>query len=194
MTLMNDRKCKVCLIGDASVGKTCLIIRFDKGTFNLNTENTIGAAFLTKIVKTSRSMVNLSIWDTAGQERYRSLVPRYFAGTLAFVIVFDVSCRESFDSAKKWLDDVRNHSGSNCKIFFVANKFDKKPQFDLSIAEDFSKSESLEYFVTSALTGEGVQPLFYAIAEAVNSLIPPDENSSLDIGQTEVHEKSDCSC
>lgn len=64
---------KLVLLGDASVGKSCLVVRFAKGEFYENQEPTIGAAFMTQTVQLNNTTsVKFEIWDTAGQERYRS--------------------------------------------------------------------------------------------------------------------------
>ena len=41
---------KVVLLGDTNVGKTSLLTRFAKGVFKKDTEPTIGAHFVSKIV------------------------------------------------------------------------------------------------------------------------------------------------
>lgn len=42
------------------------------------------------------------MWDTAGDERYKSIVLAYYRGSHAFVLMFDLTKKESFtDLAKK---------------------------------------------------------------------------------------------
>ena len=64
------KRFKVVLLGDTSVGKTCIAVRFLQDTFNALTPSTIGAAYFTKILTVDGTQVKLEIWDTAGQERY----------------------------------------------------------------------------------------------------------------------------
>merc|ERR1711991_734952 len=61
---------KMCILGDQSVGKSSIAVRWVRGSFSDNTESTIGAAFLTRQVDLPEVSVKLQIWDTAGQERY----------------------------------------------------------------------------------------------------------------------------
>ncbi|CAE8607299.1 unnamed protein product, partial [Polarella glacialis] len=79
---------KLVLLGDASVGKSCLVVRFAKGEFFEYQEPTIGAAFMTQTVSLSTEVVKFEIWDTAGQERYKSLAPMYYRGAAAAVVVY----------------------------------------------------------------------------------------------------------
>lgn len=69
---------KLVLLGDTSVGKSSIVIRFVKGQFSEYQESTIGAAFLTQTVSVQDCHVKYEIWDTAGQERYHSLAPMYY--------------------------------------------------------------------------------------------------------------------
>ena len=69
---------KVVFLGDTSVGKSCLAVRFIKNEFFEFQEPTIGAAFLGKTINVNDKRYKFEIWDTAGQERYRSLAPMYY--------------------------------------------------------------------------------------------------------------------
>ena len=51
--------------------------------------------------------IKLAIWDTAGQEKFRSLVRMFYNNADAAVIVYDTTFRESFEGARKWLDELR---------------------------------------------------------------------------------------
>ena len=61
------------LIGDSFVGKTSLILRFCKATYDENCVSTIGIDTKKKYIKRDDNKIELIIWDTAGEEKYRSL-------------------------------------------------------------------------------------------------------------------------
>lgn len=67
---------KVVLIGNAGVGKTCLVRRFTQGLFPPGQGATIGVDFMIKTVVVDNEKIKLQIWDTAGQERFRSITQR----------------------------------------------------------------------------------------------------------------------
>lgn len=46
------------------------------------------------------------IWDTAGQERFHSLTTSFFKRAEGFVLVYDVSNRQSFESVSQWMKDI----------------------------------------------------------------------------------------
>lgn len=87
---------KLVLLGESSVGKSSLVLRFVKGQFHEFQESTIGAAFLTQTVQIDDTTVKFEIWDTAGQERYHSLAPMYYRGAQAAIVVYDITNKETF--------------------------------------------------------------------------------------------------
>ena len=79
--------CKLVVLGDTAVGKSCLVLRYVRDDFSEFQESTIGAAFLAHTADLGSEKIILEIWDTAGQERYKALAPRYYRGAAAAVIV-----------------------------------------------------------------------------------------------------------
>lgn len=71
---------KIVLMGNSGVGKTSMINRFLKKTFNEKAPSTVGAMFLTKNITVNDKNYKLQIWDTAGQERFRSIAGLYYRG------------------------------------------------------------------------------------------------------------------
>ena len=58
---------KFVIVGDSSVGKSCLLLRFADDQFNENYMTTIGVDFRFKTVYCDKKNIKLQIWDTAGQ-------------------------------------------------------------------------------------------------------------------------------
>ncbi len=62
------------LIGDAYVGKTCLLTRYMHDTIPKRQAPTIGVEFATKVVPLEGGVsIKAQIWDTAGHEKYRAM-------------------------------------------------------------------------------------------------------------------------
>ena len=89
---------KVVIIGDKSVGKTCIVKRYIERSFSSLNEATIGAQFFSQIVSVqskednsgdSKTDIKLQIWDTAGEEKFRSLTPMYYKNAAAVILVYD---------------------------------------------------------------------------------------------------------
>ena len=70
-------KHKIVFLGDQSVGKTSIILRFSQDTFDTKQKATVGIDFLTKTIYVDDKMVRMQVWDTAGQEKFHCLIPQY---------------------------------------------------------------------------------------------------------------------
>ena len=135
---MNQKK--VLVIGDTSVGKTSILIRYVNNEFDEESMPTLGSSFKTKEVefKTAngqKDKTKISIWDTAGQERFDSLTKMYFRGASAALICYDVTNELSFAKVKKWVGDLKEHEESdNSRIlkFIVGNKSDLSSQKEVA--------------------------------------------------------------
>ena len=90
---------KVVFLGESSVGKSSIVIRFVRNEFLEVQEPTIGAAFFTKSIMLDKGNIKMEIWDTAGQERYRSLAPMYYRGAKVAFVVYDITNKDSFFKA-----------------------------------------------------------------------------------------------
>ena len=97
---------KIVLIGDSAVGKSNLLSRFARNEFDSNSKATIGVEFQTQVVEIDGKEVKAQIWDTAGQERFRAVTSSYYRGAVGALVVYDISRRSSFDSTKRWLEEL----------------------------------------------------------------------------------------
>ena len=80
-----------------------------------------------KVVNIEGNKVKLAIWDTAGQERFRTLTSSYYRGAHGVILVYDVTCRPSFEDVQRvWLRELQTHADTDeMVIMIVANKIDK---------------------------------------------------------------------
>eukprot|EP01114_Cavostelium_apophysatum_P020329 TRINITY_DN6787_c0_g1_i1.p1 TRINITY_DN6787_c0_g1~~TRINITY_DN6787_c0_g1_i1.p1 ORF type:complete len:1084 (-),score=265.41 TRINITY_DN6787_c0_g1_i1:21-3155(-) len=142
---------KLVLVGNSGVGKSALLARFTRDTFDPSHRSTIGVEFATKTIEVEGKKIKLQIWDTAGQERFRAITSAYYRGSAGVLIVFDLTSRESFHGAKRWLDEVAQHTEKHCERILIGNKSDLEHR-EISRAEAiaFATQEKLNYIETSA--------------------------------------------
>jgi small GTP-binding protein len=158
---------KVVLVGDSQVGKTCIVTHLVSGTFRDSMPATIGAAFQTHTLSTTKGTVTLQIWDTAGQEKYRALAPMYYRSAEVALLVFDVTNRDSFDALEQWVHELSEKAPPFLQVVIAANKIDLKEDRVVSreIAQRFAERHNVKmYAEVSAKTGEGIVELFSSIA------------------------------
>lgn len=113
---------KAALIGEYAVGKTTLFQRYiyDK----LSYQPTIGVDFMPKHERIHDLNVTLHLWDTAGQERFRSIIRTYFRNIYLFILVFDVTRLDTFQSLTQWLKVISQETKCDYRIVLIANKAD----------------------------------------------------------------------
>lgn len=163
---------KLVLLGDSGVGKSSLLRRFVHDTFNEETDSTMGASYLSKVVTLSDHSVKFNIWDTAGQERYRALAKMYYRDAMVVLLVFSLTEEESFDSLKHWYKEVQDNAPKNVSksysVVAVAGNKEDLVKVGGTLSEDrirgWTESINAVYKRTSAKTNYGVDQLFQAVA------------------------------
>lgn len=125
--------------------------------------------FGSKVVHVGGKKVKLQIWDTAGQERFRSVTRSYYRNAIGCLLVFDITCRDTFARLSNWLTDARALARSDIVVCVVGNKCDKASLREVSHLEAsrFALENDLFYFETSALTGENVDEVFLKVAGSI---------------------------
>ena len=153
------------LIGDTSVGKSCLLTRFADDQFTDNYVTTIGVDFRFKTMIVMDKIIKVQVWDTAGEERYRSITNAYYRGAEGILIVFDLTNKESFKNIENWINEVTVFTGQDVLIICLGNKSDLIKEVSKDSIDDFKKRTNLEIFNVSAKTGEGVEDAFRHLIE-----------------------------
>jgi len=163
---------KISIIGDGGVGKTSIIKKFTKGSFEKDYIQTIGAQFSRYDMEIDGDLINLIFWDIAGQDDdFIFLHPLFYRGSKGCIIVFSLEendlGEESFDHIEDWHNELKKYCGDIPVVLF-ANKVDLVEEDSINtiqIQEIVHKYHFLRSFITSAKTGEGVIEAFNAIIE-----------------------------
>ena len=95
---------KIILIGDSSVGKTCLFKKLTTGKYSDKNISTIGIdrksfSLKVKIVENNEEIEKnfiIQLWDTAGQERFRAVTKGYYKDSQGLLLMYDITNKESF--------------------------------------------------------------------------------------------------
>lgn len=196
---------KLVLLGESSVGKSSIALRFVKDQFDDFRESTIGAAFLTKTLpRDAEHSVKFEIWDTAGQERYKSLAPMYYRNAHCAVVVYDITQESSLQNAKGWISELQRHADAGIVVALVGNKTDLEEQRTVPAEEGkkYADSEGLLFFETSAKSAQNINELFEALAKAlplergVGAKRPaqPADAAPVQLGSAPARTEDSCAC
>lgn len=162
---------KVTIIGDSGVGKSSIVSRLADDSFSLHTSSTIGAAFRSFKRYKDNKLYVFKLWDTAGQERFKSLVPMYLRDSSITLLVFDVTCYETWENVKRhWVSMVDSQVPDSVKIL-IGNKIDLgNRDVNKDDVLEFAKSYDINYIELSAKSGENLGSLDEALINSARAL------------------------
>jgi small GTP-binding protein len=158
---------KVVVLGNSGCGKTAIITRWTMGTFSATSKPTIGSNHERKrVALDGKGPVDLYVWDTAGQEQFQSLIPLYARSSCLAIIVAAVNDAGSFDAVPTWVDAVASSCETPPPILLAVNKMDRADEAARSVESVHTEFDGkfAGVFFVSALTGEGIAPLFNCAA------------------------------
>ena len=161
--LQFDLSFKIIVIGDTSVGKSCLTMKATKDYFENYYSPTVGFEFYTFNVKIDEQNIRLQIWDTCGQEEYRSLIQNFYRNSSLAIMVYSIDNEKSFENLEIWLNEIKLKGNPDVIIFLIGNKIDLEDNREVPTekGEQFYKDNKLSLFLeTSAKTGKNVEDVF----------------------------------
>ena len=168
---------KICLLGDAAVGKTSLIQRYVMDKFDDKYVVTLGTKVTMKDVVTEKpgegEVVNLTlmIWDILGQREFKRLQASFYKGSNGTIVVADLTRKETLDNIHDWILALFNTAGK-VPVLLLINKSDLSEQaaFTEDEIKKIAEKYNASYLFTSAKTGENVEKAFLNMS---NLLLDP---------------------
>lgn len=197
---------KIVILGNAAVGKTCLMERYISGRFSTSYKTTIGADFSTKDVQIGDVLATLQLWDTAGQERFQSLGLAFYRGADACVLVYDISDAQSFAKLDYWRDEfIRAADIAGAREFpfvVLGNKSDldasKHVVSQTEVQAWCDAKGGIPHFLVSAKTGFNIDDAFLSVVKAAMKRVKDEmpvipDTLKIDAAATKP-EASGCAC
>lgn len=172
---------KIVLLGDGTVGKTTIRLRYLGYGFQANYLQTIGADFALKDITINDQTFKIQIWDLAGQVSFDKIRINYLQGCHSAFIVYDVSNPDSYQSVQVWYEELASGLPEKLPIVIIGNKIDlrKENKDILSELEGYKMAERLArrngnmpvfYIETSAKTGENINKAFSILTEELKKI------------------------
>lgn len=160
---------KVFLFGLQSVGKTSILHRLKKGTFEEHQPTVKADSIPLKIKQT-----NIVAVDLPGQERYRSMWSRFLTGSDLLLYILDAA-DPSYDEARSALAFITNlEQATDVPLLVCVNKSDLNPITTSEVTERMKLGSVVQFnkggiAVVSAKTGEGLNILVDKIITLLQS-------------------------
>ena len=172
---------KLLLCGNSGVGKTSIFKRYYENKFEGNYTTSIGIDFQTKEIKYNDKLYSVHLIDTAGEERFRSITSSYFRMAEYYLLVFDLTNKNSLMALSSWIESLKEHI-EKPKYIILGNKSDleKKLIPDQEINEVLNDKDNLKindenFLKVSAKTGENINKAFEYILNIIEQTSDKDE-------------------
>ena len=150
---------KLILLGDTSVGKTCLFKKITAGVFLDKNVSTVGIDRRTIDMKCEfdengkkiEKNISISLTDTAGQERFKAITRSYYKGSDAAILIYDITDKKTFNHVKEWIESIQNSLGNlnnnNYIIFLMGTKIDlvESQKKARQVGEEEAKNKCKEF-------------------------------------------------
>lgn len=160
---------RILTLGNISVGKTSIILRYLNDTFKEDHKMTIGIDMQTINVEYYNHIAQLIFWDSAGQERFQSMTKNYYKNSDVLLLIFDVMDNKSFSQLETWLNGIIENKVQHALVYLIANKIDYGSRRLISThqGEMLAERYNIPYYEVSALSGYNIDKLFEDIVSEI---------------------------
>ena len=168
---------KAIIVGAPSVGKTSLVRRYQTGEFRESHTATVAADLSAIQFDFPSGKVVLTVVDVGGQETFAALRHTFYIGSHHVIFVYDKTNKETFKRItplyEALSDKICIQGDSHLVGSLVANKSDLKDEIVIDEKEGrmLANLLHLEYFETSARTGENVSEMFLHAASESRRIV-----------------------
>lgn len=168
-------KAKVCMVGEAAVGKSSLVRRYVHNTFEDKYTATLGARVMAKDIVVPEdagdTAVKMMVWDIMGETTLLAAVEEgYFYNAQGIVAVCDLTRFSTFERLPDWIQRVQRIAG-DVPIALAVNKTDLKDEalvlYDEYRVGQYAEEIGARWCQTSAKTGENVDVMFQELAKDI---------------------------
>jgi GTPase SAR1 family protein len=191
-----QRRLKFVHIGQrGGVGQQSLLTRWLSDSFDPTQLPCVGMDFQVKRLQHGGERLKVFAWPiTRGNERFTQLLPAYFRGADGALLLFDITCRATFEHVTaQWAEVLRDadrlglgecdaRTLVGCKSDLCAPSAcagECRREVGESEAEAFAAQHGMPYFETSAKDGTGVHEAYASLLlQLAGEDVPPQERGT----------------
>eukprot|EP01129_Flabellula_baltica_P004154 TRINITY_DN141_c0_g1_i3.p2 TRINITY_DN141_c0_g1~~TRINITY_DN141_c0_g1_i3.p2 ORF type:complete len:206 (+),score=46.60 TRINITY_DN141_c0_g1_i3:2033-2650(+) len=119
----SSHEIKVGMVGDPSIGKTSLMVKYISNQFDPIYTQTLGVNYMQKEVNLKGNQITFSIWDLGGAAEFGHMLPLVCNEATAILFMFDLTKIQTLTSVREWFSRVRQYNETAFAIL-IGTKFD----------------------------------------------------------------------
>ena len=164
LTVNMMKTIKVIVSGDGGVGKTSFLNRLVHDSFNEDNELTKGVDFFSKNITVNGIEFNFIMWDFAGQSQFKTLLNDFVDGSIAAVILFDLTRINTIENVYEWIKTLETFG--NLPILLIGTKSDLITPSHIEVLDNYildivnEYENIITYIKISSKTGENIRNAF----------------------------------
>jgi len=151
-----DYVIKIVVLGARSVGKSNLANQFAQKAFSETSEPSSKVKIDKRSYKIDGKAYKVEVWDIPGERGPQVNFKTYFEGAHGIVLVYDITSKESFTEAQRYLEEAGKYVPKDIPRVLVGNKKDLEGNRQVSFDETraYADSQQVQSIETSAKTEE----------------------------------------
>lgn len=160
---------KVIVSGDGGVGKTSFLNRLVNDRFFDNSKLTRGVDFYSKNIYVNGTEFNFIMWDFAGQNQFKTLLSDFVEGSLAALILFDLTRINTIENVYDWI--ITLETFGHIPIVLIGTKSDLVNTYEYQAIDNYISEIKQEYdniisyIKISSKTGDNIIKTFEILIE-----------------------------
>merc|ERR1719282_146200 len=165
---------RIVVVGAGGVGKSCLTIKFIKGSFTTTYDPTIEDTYR-KQVEVDGNHLILDILDTAGQEDFSAMRASYVRTGQGFLLVYSITSENSIKELRSFHNTIlRSKNVDDVPMVILGNKCDAEEMREVS--KETCRELGVEYrcksMETSAKENINVTEAFEQVSREISASSP----------------------
>jgi small GTP-binding protein len=186
---------KLLVVGEAGVGKSCLVSRFVDDTFSSHFTVMMKMDFKIKTIELNGKTVKLCVWDNwRPQNLNDEKLSSHLSGTHGIVFVYDVTDEKALTTIRPLIEQIDQDASPNTKRILIGNKVDLQHlrMIDAERGKALAQDFQMALFECSAKSSVNVTEAFTEITRQAVVGSAESSHPVVDVSVSSLQSSSTC--